>query len=99
VTDIGDQINETMAELDRLHQPIRDRQAESFRQLQAIVANLDYGTPLEAEQEERPLRREPEPSAAPIVPVIDYAPRSAGDRPGGPFLRKLTDEAFRRRRW
>jgi hypothetical protein len=46
VTRISDSIEETVAQLERLHEPIRARHGRDFEALQAIVAGL--GDPFDA---------------------------------------------------
>ena len=76
---ISSQLDETIAQLDRLHQPARERRARDFEALQAIVAVLGQPFDPSLEDETPELGR----GLGPRYPQPQTAPSGGGALPFG----------------
>ena len=105
---ISESIEETIAQLDAVHAPIRERKAAAFAKLEAIVSNLDaIPPPLENDEAAfapEPRRRrpaEPQPAQPGLWPFDEPEIQDGREahRFTGALGQKLIAEALKKSDW
>lgn len=101
---ISSSLDETVVQLDRLHQATRDREAATFAELRAVVARLDVVVPgdtdeVGGERHERQERSGRAPSPAPDPAPFVSLPQTRGNPWGASLRAKFIAEASEKGDW
>lgn len=104
---ISDQLDQTIRELEQLHQPGREFKAAMFAELQAAVSRLDDVPPPLEDDEPAPMARPRRPAEQPSIPAdgtlpfgVELPSRTTHGGPFGPAVRRrLIAEALEKGGW